>query len=273
VLDPDLDTGVDTGIDIFPSINSDLKPETSVTLSQTDSAGNVSTSDVEYDVSTEGYDGSGGTGTNYECVVNTRTNSRFKAYTPVDRYYDGNSYSVSWTYHPYSVSRARYVSNTWTFQVEMCFTGGGTSWHNWHQWFNGGSASATSANLTRIGYKWAQGQTSGTSSSTINFKLSAGAVEIGASTVVSPGAGEWTGSTGKQASMADNWDTARNRYRVNAFWQSSNTYIWDGMQSFEGNNGHALWEMPQTGGTVNLYVLANVRYLCGAPYGACESLH
>lgn len=212
----------------------------------------------------------------YNCVVKTNQNSNFRGYTPVTWYQSGNSYSSSWTFHPYSIDNARYLYNSSgiryaTFQLEDCFSGGGTSWNSWHQWYNVGS---TTTSKSRIGSTWAQGTTSdGTATSTLSFTVSAGPVKIGATTTITPGAGTNTGSTGHDPNESYYpYSSSYDPNRVNANWQSAHTFIWDGTGSFIGNNGHALWEMPENSKTTTLYNYIGVQFLCGAIFGSCAPL-
>jgi hypothetical protein len=208
----------------------------------------------------------------YDCIVETQQNSNFRGYQPSTLTANGNSYTIRWQFNPYSVDYARFISNYWTFQVEVCFTGGGTSWNHWHQWYNSGTTTTTGPGL--IGSAWGQGDSNSTStSSTISFQVGAGPVSIGASTTITPGAGSFGGGTGHEPN-ASQTNPGPDSNRVYAYFQSPDTWIWDGTGSFEGNNGHALYEEPEVGGSVvDDYFYLSAQYLCGVAYGLCSALN
>jgi hypothetical protein len=77
--------------------------------------------------------------TKYTCIIQTQKHSKVTGYKPLTVHNGGRSHSVTWLLSPYSVKHARFISKTFTFQVEMCLVGAGHSWNFWHQWFDGGA--------------------------------------------------------------------------------------------------------------------------------------
>jgi hypothetical protein len=199
----------------------------------------------------------------FACIVDTQKNSKFKAYTPLQANANGNSYQLHWLYNTYSVADARYVSNHYTYQVEECFTGGGNTWNDYHQWYDGGTATASAA--TRIGNIWGSYATpAGTITTALNFQVSKGPVDIGASTTVAR-ANTYAGLVGSDPNMSPGWPASWNNNRIDAFYVAPHNWIWDGTSSFEGNNGQVLWEEPETGGPVPVHGYVQMQGLCAEP--------
>jgi hypothetical protein len=208
----------------------------------------------------------------YRCVINTKANSNFRAYTPEVWGQSGNSYTNRWTFNGYSVDNARFVSGRWTFQTEQCVTGGGTSWNSWHQYFNG--ASTTESGTQLLGQTWGTGVSNSSTSTTLNFNVSAGPVQIGASTTITPGVGSYTGSTGHDPNIVGYpYSSGLDVNRVNANFVSPHSWVWDGTGSFEGNNGQALWETSESGASVSTYNFIGMKLFCAKTgFSGCASM-
>lgn len=205
----------------------------------------------------------------YQCVVNTQANSNFRGYTPASGSASGNSYQLDWLFHFYSVDYARYISGYWTFQAESCFTGGGHTWNTWHQWYDGGTVTATGAG--RIGQVWGNhADDAGTIKTELNFQVSAGPVQIGASTTVAK-KDTYSGLIGQDPNLDPGWPTEWNANRINAFYVSPHNFKWDGSAAFQGNNGQVLWEQPEVGGdVVDIYAYMGMQALCADPVNNCS---
>lgn len=219
----------------------------------------------------------------YTCIVKTNSNSNFKAYRPAFASSSGTSHNLEWGIHPYSVDYARVVSGYYTFQFELCTTGGGHTMNWYHQWFNGGAITIGQTAHKRIGYKWATQSASSDStktSSSLSFQVAAGPVTIGGSTDVTPGVGDFKGNLG-QGENFYGYPESWKKYdvnRVNTYFVSPNNWIWDGTGDFEGNNGHALyeWDRRYVPSTIYAYLAAQMNVFCakwGGVYGVrCDPL-
>jgi hypothetical protein len=148
----------------------------------------------------------------------------------------------------------------------MCITGNGHTWNWYHQWFNGGAIVLLYTKPHKLGEKWGTKVVNGSSVATLSFQLSKGAATIGGSTQVK-NYGTHGGDTGRDPNLPvpRKWRKF-DINRVNAFYVSSNDFIFQGTASAEGNVGHALYEFV-TGGTVNFHYGAatEVQALCSKP--------
>jgi hypothetical protein len=111
----------------------------------------------------------------YTCIIETHKHSKVVGYKPLTVHNGGRSHSITWLVSPYSVKHARFISNTFTFQVEMCMVGAGHSWNYWHQWFDGGAIVFRYTRPLMIGSKWGTKVADGATSATLSFQLSKGA--------------------------------------------------------------------------------------------------
>lgn len=204
-------------------------------------------------------------GTSYTCVVRTQQNSNFRALTPFYSSASGNSYELSWVFHPYTITNARYVSGAYTYQLELCMSGGGHSWNDWHQWFQGAGMTMEDSTPRKIAQTWGNEVKNGQISTTLSFQVAAGPVTIGASTTVTP-ADTYSGNQGHDANMRWSGNTAWDINRVNAFYVAPHSFTWQGSADFQGNNAHALYEYPMTyPGKISVLGQADSAYLCSLP--------
>jgi hypothetical protein len=160
----------------------------------------------------------------------------------------GNSFDAEYLIHPYSVSWARFVSSEWKFQVETCLTGGGDVRNDWRQNYNGSSSFVEETVDRRVGYTWGTNSKfqNGAITSTLNFKVDAGPVEIGASTTVTF-TDTYSGTAGADGYMTSwPYSNVYDGNRVNAYYKGGRDWIWQGSPDFQGNNAHALYEWPMT---------------------------
>jgi hypothetical protein len=183
----------------------------------------------------------------FACIVETRRHAALIGYTPLTIYQEGNSYEFHWLIGPYAVQHARYLSGHYTFQAELCMTGSGHTWNWYHQWFDGGGDVQLYRQPLLIGWNWGKGVVKGSASAALSFQLSKGGVTIGGSTEIS-NYGTHSGDTGHDPDMS--WPGSWNKYdvnRVNGFYSSAHTFIFQGTGSSEGNASQALSEFASNG--------------------------
>lgn len=182
-------------------------------------------------------------GSGFSCVVDVQRSKTVIAYTPLQIYHTARSFSYHWLVFPYSVTHARIVNHrNWTFQVQLCATGGGNTWNVWDQYFDGLGMTLKYTAPFMIGWNWAVKVDNGTASASLNFEVNAGIVKIGGTDTVSS-YGAHSGNPGVNTNIS--WPSSWNKYdanRVNTYYQSAHTFWWQGTSAFEGNVGHALYE-------------------------------
>jgi len=207
----------------------------------------------------------------YSCVVDVQKSKTVAAYEPMQLYHTARSYSVHWLVFPYSVTHARVVnSRDWTFQVQLCGTGGGNTWNVWDQYFDGLGMMLAYTTPKMIGWSWASKVNNGTASASLNFEVNVGVVKIGGTDAVS-GYGTHSGNPGVNTNIG--WPSRWNKYdvnRMNTYYSSPHTFWYQGTSAFEGNVGHALYEFV-TNGTVNFSYGANwtIAAQCHRLVGTC----
>jgi hypothetical protein len=210
-------------------------------------------------------------GSGYTCVVDVQKSKTAAAYEPLQLVHTARSFAVHWLVFPYSVTHARVVNRrNWTFQVQLCATGGGNTWNEWNQYFDGlGFALATSS-PKMIGWNWASKVDNGTLSAALNFEVNLGIVKIGGSDTVNS-YGTHTGNPGANSDIG--WPHGWNKYngnRMNTYYVSAHTFYFQGTPYFEGNVGHALYEFV-SGGSVGFgYGAAwSIMAQCHRMVGSC----
>jgi hypothetical protein len=210
-------------------------------------------------------------GNGYECVVDVQKSKTATAYEPLQLVHTARSYAIHWLVFPYSLQHARKVyPDRWTFQVQLCATGGGNTWNEWNQYFDGlGFALATSS-PKMIGWDWASKVANGKLSATLNFQVNLGIVSIGGTDTVNS-YGTHAGNPGANSDIG--WPHGWNKYdgnRMNTYYVSAHTFYFQGTPYFEGNVGHALYEFV-TGGTVGFGIGATSTIMaqCHRIVGSC----
>jgi len=146
-------------------------------------------------------------GSGYACVDEMQRIKSAIAYKTMHIFHQARSYSYQWLVFPYSVTHARKVQGRWTFQVDLCGTGGGDTWNVWDQYFDGlGMTLAYKTNFL-LGWKWATKVDNGQASSSLNFQVNAGIVTIGGTDTVS-NYGSHSGNWGANSNMhwPSNWN-------------------------------------------------------------------
>lgn len=209
-------------------------------------------------------------GSNYQCLVQTQQGKALKGYTPVHVQGSGLGWELHYILFPYSVDNARYISGYYTWQAEMCVTGGGHTWNGYKQVFDAASVTNLYQSTPRkIGQNWGTNSTIKASSVTskLNFSLNTGLITIGAETTVTV-QDTYAGSQNHDDNYVlypSSWSNY-NANRVNMYWKSPDNFAWDGTEDFEGNNGHALYEYPMSyvsGKTIYFGVAAEQHRFCG----------
>ncbi len=212
-----------------------------------------------------------GQGSGFSCVVDQQKSKTAIAYKPLQLVHTARSYAVHWIVFPYSVTHARVVNGQrWTFQVQLCATGGGNTWNVWDQYFDGLGMALTNTSPLMIGWNWASKVDNGAAAASLNFEVNAGVVKIGGTDTVSS-YGSHSGNPGVNTNMG--WPHKWNKYdanRMNTYYSSAHTFWFQGTSAFEGNVGHALYEYV-TGKTVPFSYAATVSIAaqCHRLVGSC----
>ncbi|HLU45153.1 MAG TPA: hypothetical protein VKZ67_09075 [Natronosporangium sp.] len=212
----------------------------------------------------------------YTCVVQGNPDEYFFPLEPFHVSGQGNSWFLSYTYHPYLKWDARMVSGRWTDQLEVCATGGGHTWNGWRQNFQGTAVLLGTPTNYRIGNSWGQGvaPATGLVEASLNFQLSVGVLGIGGSVKVQPTGDTYTGNVGPENRLGDPPNTSWNINRVNAFYAAPSNFIWDGSPDFQGNVAQVLyewyWDEPPA---ASIWGMANVWAHCGRSLGLCDDFN
>ncbi len=206
----------------------------------------------------------------YACVNNRRRRG-FVAYSPWKRDASEDAYYFQYIYSLYKQNRARTLVSTSTGrryrskQYEMCTTGGAHSRGGNHLSRAVTSFTTTNRSSKIIGWKWGKGTKGSTVSASLGFAVPVGPVTINGSVDIHP----QDTLTGGQGPDQDASSVFRGHEfnQVNAIWEGSDTFRWQGSTHFEGNVGHALWEYRQTSRAPSFYIEPSVRWFCGHPFG------
>jgi hypothetical protein len=213
--------------------------------------------------------GASAAATGYTCVNNRRRRG-FVAYSPRAITWSTKAYYQRHLYHLYKQNRARRLNNRFqSKQWEACSVGGAHA--------RGGNRLSRVVSMmtmfTRrdrlVGWKWDSGKEVPTARANLKFAVPVRPVTIEGSVDVHP-TYTLTGSQGPDKQGLDNWDSYVHN-QVNALWEGSSTFITQGSTHFQGNVGHALWELPQRSHTPAIYYTQNHERFCGHLFGiGCE---
>jgi hypothetical protein len=215
--------------------------------------------------------GASASASGYTCVNNRRRRG-FVAYEPQAVTQSTDAYYVRHVYHLYKQRLARILGERdrhWSKQLEACSVGGGHA--------RGGNRLSRVVSMMSmfsradrlIGQKWDSGQEVSAAKANLKFAVPLKPVTIEGSVDVHP-TYTLTGSQGPDKQAPEGWDSyAYNQ--VNAIWEGSDTFRWQGSTHFQGNVGHALWELPQSSRTPQIYYAQNHDRFCGKAFGiGCE---
>ncbi len=208
---------------------------------------------------------------NYTCVENRRRRG-FVAYKPLPVTSSSDARYIRFVYHRYKQNRARTLnqggSRYTSKQIEVCSVGGAQS-------RGGNRLSRVVTMMTMksadrlIGQKWDSGEEESKANASLTFSIPVKPVNVSATIDVHP-TYKLVGGQGPDKQGPDSFDSfAYNQ--VNAAWEGSDTFRWQGSTHFQGNVGHALWELPQKQATPEIYYSMNHERFCGHPFGVgCE---
>jgi hypothetical protein len=196
----------------------------------------------------------------YNCVAYIRSfKSRMHTYKPAYIYQEGNSYAADWFIEPYGLTKARIVNGGWTFQVQLCLTGGGDVWNGYRQTFDGGSLALGTKTPRKLGVgKWGTHVTKGQILTTLQFQVSAGPASVTA-TVGLTRSNTYTGSPGYQPTIGVLYHRSWDVNRVNGWYASPDNFIWDGTDTFQGNTVQGLFEYYNGGAQTSFDYAAGAR--------------
>ena len=203
----------------------------------------------------------------YTCVSDHKRRG-FVIYQPQPLIADKPAYYVRFVYHLYKQNKARKVVTsrgpTTMKQWEVCTVGGAES-------RGGNRLSRVVSSMTMgggdrlIGWKWGKGKEISEAKATLKFAVPIRPVTVEGSVDVHP-TYTFTGSQGPDKDAPAGWAPFEHN-QVNAIWEGSSTFRWQGSTHFEGNVGHALWELPQKMRTQPISYSIDVRRFCGHPGG------
>lgn len=185
----------------------------------------------------------------YACVVRTNRRSVIP-YRPLRVSGDGNSFTHRWLLFVYRKDRARRLgaARRQQQQFEMCAVGGGHTWNKWASNFSGASVTLSNWRDIRIGQSWGESvRDDGGIHADLGFKLARGFAEVSGSVPVGiDDAHVFTGTDGydHRIDLPDGWDSHN---RVNAYYESSDDWTFQGTERNVGNTLHVLYETPQRG--------------------------
>ncbi|MDX6690043.1 MAG: LysR family transcriptional regulator, low CO2-responsive transcriptional regulator [Solirubrobacteraceae bacterium] len=176
---------------------------------------------------------------------------------------DNDAYYVRFKYFAFKLNNARRDESRGviTKQIEMCSVGGGTPKDG-----NRVDKVVTLMSLKTkkdrlIDQDWGKGEDKPTATSDLGFKIKGGPVEITGSIPVNP-TNKLTGSQGYYDDAPDKFGPYR-RNEVNAWWEGGLGVILNaGSSGFQGNVGHALWELPQGAANPKFIIESGFYYHC-----------
>lgn len=190
-------------------------------------------------------------GSGFSCVKEIQKSKTATAYKVLKLDHTARSYAIHWRVFPYSLKHARILNQKdWTFQVQLCATGGGNTWNVWDQYFDGLGVTLKYTSSKMIDWTWPSKVDNGEASSSLNFEVNLGVVSIGGTDAVS-NYGSHSGNPGVNTNMR--WPSGWKKYdnnRLNTYYSSAHTFWYQGTSAFEGNVGQALYEFV-TGKSVN----------------------
>jgi hypothetical protein len=185
-------------------------------------------------------------GGGYACVSNRAEDPQFRIYRPTYASYLNRAEYVQFTYHLYKRSVARTVGGETRKQFEMCTVGGAHSRGGWRLTRVVSSFAAVTPVPTIVGSTGGnQVDDSGVVQASLDFKVDKGPITISASlTPHRQNTFAWSQGPDKDLDLGRHNRLAFNQ--VNTYWESPDTFIFDGSTEFQGNVGQGLYELRQT---------------------------
>lgn len=208
-----------------------------------------------------------GPGSGFACVRN-RARRGFVAYKPVPvAVGDDETAYVRFVYHLYKQNRARtlrrgrgesdkYVSK----QLEAC-TGGGGEAYRGYRLSRVVSMMTMKSSDRLIGQKWDSGEEEKRAGASLTFAVPIKPVTISATLNVNP-VYKLFGGQGPDEQGPDEFDAYVDN-QVNAGWRGASLFKFQGSTDYQGNVGHALWELPQRQRTPEINYAPTGSYFCG----------
>lgn len=204
----------------------------------------------------------------YTCV-NNRSRAGFVTYEPTRVRADEDQYYSQYLFHLYKQNRARRLTapsgRYSTKQFEMCSAGGART--------KGGNRLSRAIGMLTlrteierlIGWKWGRAQRDGNVSASLTFAVPVKPVSV-EGTVSVNSKDRFTGTQGPDRAAPAEYERFKFN-QVNSIFETGTTWRWQGSTGFDGNVGHALWELPQSARNPRTDVATNVRWHCGHPFG------
>lgn len=203
--------------------------------------------------------------TSYACV-NNGTNRYFHAGSPVTWSGKNNKWQYRWQWHPYVQYYARTVGNRWTYQPELCVTGGIDGQNGWRTLYNASvMAAKTNDGSRRIGLSADSGASGDRSSASLTIGAAFGPVTISANVPTNP-----------QGSLAGFYGSPRYSSEADAFHSTESVGQWTAGCTFSRTCGsskmqtqvhHGLFEYYHGTKASSYAVDAQWNYYCSGPYG------
>jgi hypothetical protein len=202
-------------------------------------------------------------GGGYACVSNRPEDPLFRIYRPKYVSYLNRAEYVQFTYHLYKRSHARRLGGVEQKQLEMCTVGGAHSRGGWRLTRVVSSFAAATPGRTIIGSRGGNHvDENGVVQSSLNFAVAGGPITVSAAlTPHRQNTFSWSQGPDKDIDLG-----RRNRYasnQVNTYWESPDTFIFDGSTQFQGNVAQGLYELPQTTRDPIFVTNANNSLICG----------
>lgn len=204
----------------------------------------------------------------FSCVYNHRRKG-FVAYAPIAQGNSTGDYETHTVFHAYIQNRARKLVGPRgayrSKQIETCAIGG-VQGKDGNKITRYASHMALDAKKSKIiGWKWDEGHEESEANATLKFAVSKGPVSIGADLPVNP-AYDLRGSHAGDEKAPSYFD-GLGANQVNALWESSDTFRWQGSSEYQGNVGHGLWELRQSRPSPGVKIGWSLQYHCSHPYG------
>jgi hypothetical protein len=202
-------------------------------------------------------------GGGYACISNRPEDAEFRVYQPRYVSYLNRAEYVQFTYHLYKRSHARLVRNEQRKQFEMCTAGGAHSRGGWRLTRVVSSFTAATPVATIIGSKGGNHvDENGVLQSSLDFAVDKGPITISASLTPSrQNTFAWSQGPDKDLDLGRHNRFAFNQ--VNTYWESPDTFIFDGSTQFQGNVGQGLYALRQTDRDPLFITKATNSLICG----------
>ncbi|MGH2840318.1 MAG: hypothetical protein ACRDKY_05790 [Solirubrobacteraceae bacterium] len=187
---------------------------------------------------------------------------------------DNPAYYILYAYFMYKQSKARKYGESrtrYTKQLEMCSAGGASS-KGGNRLDNAITIMSLRTQKPRlIDRTWDTGTDQSHADASMTFEVGKAPVTVSATLTGLNPQDRLAGRQGHhKAATADTFGRFKFN-QVNAEWDGrSGPSVYAGSTGYQGNVGHALWELPERARTPTFAVEAVVYYHCGRVFGGCE---